>query len=260
MKFDKYEIYSEAVQSPEADMEFVRDVYKELRGRPAHVLREDFCGAFLNSCTWVKMNRKNVAYGLDLDPEPLDYGKTKYLPKLSKNQQARVQVLEGNVLDSFDSKVDIVSASNFSYFIFKTREQLKNYFVKAREGLNKNGIFIVDCFGGSDAQLANEEKTKHRKFTYFWDQVSFDPVTYFATFHIHFLLKNETKRRTKVFTYDWRLWTIPELQDLMIDAGFSKTHVYWEGTTKKGKGDGKFKRVTHGEECQGWIAYVVGEK
>ena len=47
----------------------------------------------------------------------------------------------------------------------------------------------------------------------------------------------------------------------MLEAGFSRTHVYWEGTTRAGDGDGKFKRVEKSaEECEGWVAYVAGER
>ncbi len=68
------------------------------------------------------------------------------------------------------------------------------------------------------------------------------------------------KKIEQVFTYDWRMWSIPEIRDIMHEVGFRKTHVYWEGTAKDGSGDGNFTRVDHGEACQSWIAYVVGEK
>lgn len=259
-KFDKYDIYTRAVQSPQADMEFLRDVYQELKKRKAKTLREDFCGTFANSCEWVKMQSSHVAYGLDLDPEPIGYGKRHYLTKLKPEQQARVHISEGNVLKPRVPKVDIVSAFNFSFNIFKSRDLLRTYFSQALRGLNKNGVFVVDCFGGSDAQLSNVERRKLKKFTYYWDQASFDPVTHFAKFHIHFHIKGERKRRRRVFSYDWRLWSIPEIKEMMLEVGFRKAHVYWEGTTRKGGGDGKFKRVEKGEECRGWIAYVVGEK
>jgi cyclopropane fatty-acyl-phospholipid synthase-like methyltransferase len=156
-------------------------------------------------------------------------------------------------------QVDIVAAFNFSYFIFKTRSIMKTYFTQAKKSLKPKGLFILDAFGGTDSQKANIEKTKRRGFIYYWDQKSFDPVTYHAKFQIHFKLNNETKKRENIFSYDWRLWTLPELRDLLEEVGFKKVYTYWEGTTKKGKGDGKFKRVTHGEECEGWIAYLVAE-
>ena len=259
-KFDKYDIYTRAVQSPETDMEFLRDVYKELKGKAARSLREDFCGTFANSCEWVKQHKNNEAYGLDLDPEPIAYGMSHHFLKLSADQRSRLHIRQADVLKAKIPAVDLVSAFNFSFYTFKTRELLRAYFSQALKGLKKDGIFVVDCFGGSDSQLSNVERTKRKKFTYFWDQASFDPVTHFAKFYIHFHIRGERKKRRRVFRYDWRLWTIPELREMMLEAGFRKAHVYWEGTTRRGGGDGDFRRVEKGEECHGWIAYVVGEK
>ena len=105
----------------------------------------------------------------------------------------------------------------------------------------------------------NEEETDHGDVSYYWDQDSFDPVTNEAMFYIHFKRKGE-KKREKMFTYDWRMWTIPEIREIMEEAGFKETRVYWEGTTEDGDGDGEFKAVTKGEDCEAWVSYVVGLK
>jgi hypothetical protein len=136
---------------------------------------------------------------------------------------------------------------------------MKQYFAKAHAGLKSDGIFLVDLFGGSLCQDENEEATRFRNFTYYWDQKSFDPVTNRALFHIHFKPKG-MKKQNRVFSYDWRLWSIPELREILAECGFKKTHVYWEGTTPKGEGDGKFARTEKGEACQSWIAYIAAEK
>ncbi len=257
--FDKYKYYLDSVQSPDTDVEFIRGCYREARKRDPVTLREDFCGTFMISCEWTKLNPKFVAYGVDLDPEPVEYGRENYLPLLKPEQQSRVHIKLANVLDPGLAKVDVIAAMNFSHYIFKTREGLKMYFKNAYATLNRDGVFLVDCFGGTRCQEANEETTDHGKFKYYWDQASFDPVTYEAMFHIHFKPKG-AKKIEKAFSYDWRMWTIPELREIMTEVGFTKTHVYWEGTTRKGEGDGKFKRAEVGEECEAWIAYVVGEK
>ena len=150
-------------------------------------------------------------------------------------------------------------AMNFSYFIFKTREQMGAYFANVFRSLPSDGIFVLDLFGGSLCYDENEEKTVHKGFTYYWDQENFDPVTNFAKFHIHFRVNGRPKTE-KVFTYDWRMWSIPELREILAEAGFKKSHVYWEGTTRSGGGDGKFARTEIGESCQSWIAYIAAEK
>lgn len=256
--FDKYELYRKAVQSAENDVVFIRDTYKELKGKSPRVFREDFCGTFALSNEWIKLNPRHESIGIDLDPEPMAYGRQHYLSKLKPDQQRRMKLLEGNVLDPSLPKADIIAAMNFSYFCFKQRDVLKKYFANALKTLNKDGIFLVDIFGGSQCYDAIEDTIKHEGFTYYWDQTNFDPVTNEALFHIHFRVGG--KKIEQVFTYDWRLWSISEIRDIMLEVGFRKTHIYWEGTAKDGSGDGNFTRVDHGESCESWIAYIVGEK
>lgn len=259
VEFDKYDYYRRSVQSPEVDVVFFQDTFQEIKKRKAKIFREDFCGTFSICCEWVKLDQSNESYGLDLDPEPLAYGREKYLSSLSDEQKRRIHVQQMNVMDEAAPRADIIAASNFSYFIFKQRSQLFNYFRNSYVTLNEGGLFIIDAFGGSHCQEANEEEIVHKDFSYFWDQDNFDPVTNHALFYIHFKRRGE-KKREKVFTYDWRMWAIPELRDLLEEVGFKKVHIYWEGTTADGEGDGVFRPVTSGEECQAWVAYLIGEK
>lgn len=262
-KFDRYDFYRRAVQSPEVDVRFLRDTYREITSREPVSLREDFCGTFAISCEWAKLSPKYRAYGVDIDNEPILYGLTHNLSVLPKSVRDRVKVQQDNVLNPGLPKVDIVSAMNFSHYVFKERSLMKSYFHNAHSTLNVGGLFIIDCFGGPACQKESREETPHKGFTYIWEQVSFDPVSSEALFHIHFKVKDASGRMVRhnnAFTYDWRMWSIPELREMMMESGFRKTHVYWEGTTRNGEGDGIFSRVEQGEECEAWVAYVVGEK
>ena len=97
-------------------------------------------------------------------------------------------------------------------------------------------------------------------FTYVWDQDDFDPVSHHILCKIHFEFRDGSRMRN-AFIYDWRLWTLPEIQELMADAGFQDIHVLWEGTEKKtGAGNGVFRRVNRGGDELAWIAYIVGKK
>ena len=216
--FNKYDYYIQSVQAPEADIEFFDQAWKDLRKNPKDfvTLREDFCGTFLVCGEWVKSRKDRVAYGLDLDPEPLNYGEAHTLAKLNDDQKERLNCLQMNVLSPEAPKAQMVVANNFSYFIFKEREQLKEYFTSVHGKLTDDGLFVVDIFGGSQCHEPNEEETEHDGFSYFWDQDYFDPVTNHALFYIHFKRDGE-KKREKVFTYDWRMWTIPELRELLRD-------------------------------------------
>lgn len=257
-KFDKYALYREAVQSPESDVRFIRKVYRDSRGKDPVSMREDFCGTFALCCEWVKLNSKHQSLGIDLDPEPIAYGQKNYLSELREDQQRRVRIKRGDLLKTKLDHADIVVAMNFSYFIFKKPEVLSRYFSNVRKSLRPGGVFLLDLFGGSLCYSPNEESSRKKGFTYYWDQESFDPITNNAKFAIHFKLKDRPKKR-RVFTYDWRMWTIPELREMLIQVGFKRTHIYWEGTNAQGGGNGVFRRTEKGEDCQSWIAYIAAE-
>jgi len=61
------------------------------------------------------------------------------------------------------------------------------------------------------------------------------------------------------FVYDWRVWTLPELTEMLSEAGFNPT-VYWEGTDKNNEGNGIFTPATQGEADAGWVVYIVAQK
>ena len=67
--------------------------------------------------------------------------------------------------------------------------------------------------------------------------------------HIHFSFPDGSKIK-KAFTYDWRLWTLPEIRELLLEAGFQRATVYWEGTNEETEeGDGEF--TPHGGRRRG---------
>ncbi|MGK5083217.1 class I SAM-dependent methyltransferase [Bdellovibrionota bacterium FG-1] len=260
-KIDKFALYENSVQSPDYHAEWFVHVYKELRGTYPRHLREDFCGTARLSAEWVKRNRNNTAIAIDLDPEPLAYGKKHHWRTLSAEQRKRLQLLNDNVLSITQPKVDLLIACNFSYCIFKERETLVRYLRGCMRSLGKNGMAILDLAGGPGMIAPmRERKTakapKIGKFVYTWHQKSFDPITHDAQYSIHFKLKNGIQIND-AFTYDWRLWTIPEIRDAMKEAGFRKTCVFWE-TEHKGQGTGEYLQADHGDNAYAWVAYIVG--
>lgn len=259
LPFDKYEFYNQSVQSAAEDVKFYRKVYKKIRkGRAPVVLREDFCGTGAISCEWVKLNKKNKSCGLDLDIEPMNYGRVHYISKLNRDQKNRVVLIKKDVLTPDLPLSDIAIAVNFSYFFFKKREVLKKYFANVYKSLSYNGLFVLDIFGGTQCTDAIEDKTKHKDFTYYWEQKNYDPVSSEAYFEIHFSYKG--KKYERVFSYDWRMWNIREIREILVEVGFQDSKVYWEGTNKEGGGNGRFSVTETGEPCLSWIAYIVGIK
>ena len=256
---DKYVLYQRAVQEPEADLEFFEEVFAERYGRKPRDLREDFCAAAYTACTWVARHPENRAWGVDLDPEPLAWGREHNAADLSPDALSRLHLVEGDVREVGDLKVDVVAAQNFSYCIFKTRAELRRYFEAVRAGLRDQGVFVLDIFGGPEAQMEAEEETEYEDegFAYVWDQQRYDAITNEIRCAIHFRFPDGSVIE-EAFLYDWRLWTIPELKELLLEAGFSAAEAYWEGTDDEGEGNGEFTQTASAENEDAWIAYVVG--
>ncbi len=252
----KYQLYEKSVQNPSGDVDFINEKFKQIKGRKPYSVREDFGGTGFLCCEWVKQGPKYSAHVVDLDPEPINYGKIRHWGKLNKSQQEQVIYHEKNVLEVSSIKADVVVAFNFSYFIFKKRSQLLDYFKEARKAVGKDGVFFLDLFGGSECYSPLEEETEYKNYSYYWDLHSFNPINNHVMYYIHFKEKGKSKKK-KAFVYDWRMWSLPELRDLLIDAGFKHTLVYWEGDDDDGGGDGNFEPTEHVEQCDSWVVYLA---
>lgn len=261
-KADRHELYQLSVQNVDAEIDFVDDTYKELRGRRASRLREDFCGTALSSCEWVRRRSANEAVGVDLDKPTLDWGRTHNVARLPSSALTRLTLLNKDVLDPGPKgrRMDIILAMNFSYWIFKHRSTMLRYFASVRESLAPGGLFFMDIFGGYDTMKVQKERRDiEGKFTYIWDQASYNGVNGDYLCHIHFQFKDGS-RMTKAFTYDWRLWTTPEIRDILDEAGFRRSTVYLDGFDDDGEADGDFKPVETCDADPAWIAYIVAER
>lgn len=257
---DRHELYELAVQEVEAECDFVDRVWRSLRGRLASTLREDFCGTAKACTEWARRRPGNRAIGVDLDASVLAWGDARHRAHLPEAVRKRIEIRRADVLEVRTPAVESVVAMNFSYFIFKERDTLVRYFRRVFDALSDDGIFICDAYGGSEAHAEVEEERDLDGFTYVWDQNHYNPVTGRVVNHIHFRFPDGSAMR-RAFTYDWRLWSLPELKDALREAGFASTAVYWEGTDHRtGSGNGVFRPSTRGEACAGWIAYLVSEK
>jgi hypothetical protein len=260
---DRHRLYEQAVQCAESEVDFVDDTFRRLRGRRARSLREDFCGTANVCCEWVKRRKANRAIGVDLDPQVLAWAGAHNLAALEPEAAKRVRLLEGNVLQVQTRPIDIVSAMNFSYWLIKERKLLGRYFRRVREALKDDGVFFLDAYGGYDSfRVIEETRTVEldgREFTYIWEQEKYDPISGGLICHIHFAFPDGS-RLDRAFSYDWRLWTLPEIRELLDAAGFSRVLVYWQGWDEDGNPDGLFQPVEEGEPDAGWICYLSAEK
>jgi SAM-dependent methyltransferase len=254
---DKYVLYRDAVQDPEAEVDFMEEVYRKRNKRRPTVLQEDFCGAAAICCEWVRAGDDHVAIGVDIDPEVLDWSRLHYVPELTPDQKRRLHLRRGDVRRARSQKVDVILALNFSFCIFKERAELTKYMRRCRKMLTPGGILVMDLYGGPEAQRPNEDRTAKDGFTYVWDQSTYNPITNEALNHIHFEFRDGSEMK-RAFTYDWRLWTLAELRDALMESGFREAPVYWEDSDGKGGGNGVFRRRTSADIDDAWIAYIVG--
>ncbi len=261
---DKYALYEASVQDVVSDADIIREVYKKIYPlKTPHILREDFCGTFSLCCEWVKKGTQYKSIGIDLSSETIEYGKKNHLSKLSKDEQKRVSIYQKNV-KSKTKKADIIVANNFSYFIFLTRKELCAYFKHCLSSLTDDGLLQMDIFGGPEAEEVLEEKTtitdnKIKTFKYIWELADFNPITRKGNFYIHFQFP-KAKRISKAFHYYWRMWTIPEIRELLYEAGFTETYIFWEEDDEDGDGTGEFYLTEKEENDPTWLAYIVAGK
>ena len=128
---DRYRLYEAAVQDVDFDLDFFRNVYRRLRGKNFDRLREDFCGTARLACTWVERRRSHHAWAIDLSPTPLAWARAHHLPSMGAAAR-RLRLLRGDVRRVRTPRVDVIAALNCSYWVFKLRPQLLDYFRRTR--------------------------------------------------------------------------------------------------------------------------------
>jgi len=263
---DRHVLYQKSVQAPEAEVEFMENTFQALRGRKAISMKEDFCGTAYLASEWCKSDPQRTAVGVDFDAETLQWGREHNLEPAGLSD--RVSLFDADVRDITEPKTDLVCAFNFSYCLFETREELRKYFELARASLVEDGLLVLDLFGGTECEDVCEEETEldDEPATYVWEQVTFNPIDHHMTCAIHYDF-DDGSRLENAFTYAWRLWSIPEINELLEEAGFSKVRIYWEKYEESEdedddelEGTGEYYETTDEENQESWMIYFVAEK
>ncbi len=261
---DKFVCYQKSVQCPENEVDFFEQAYGDAYGARPMSLREDFCGTFAICCEWLKSDADRTAIAVDLCPDTLAWGREHNLATLTPDQQRRITILEQDVRITNEPSVDVLSAQNFSFWIFRTRAEVVDYFRTARENLNDQGVLVMDMMGGGDCyteSLVDKRKIVKGKrgFSYHWEQARFNPVTADCTFYIHFKFGDGSKMK-RAFEYHWRFWTIPEVREMLAEAGFRQSLCYWELEDENGEDTGEWAPSEEAPSNPSWICYIVGIK
>jgi len=91
---DIHELYEEAVQSVDNEVEFIESTFLALRNRSAKTFREDFCGTASLCCAWVRGSSDRYAIGVDIDQKVLqEYRMIQLLLHPLQDQQVLVCLL-----------------------------------------------------------------------------------------------------------------------------------------------------------------------
>ena len=64
----------------------------------------------------------------------------------------------------------------------------------------------------------------------------------------------------RAFEYHWRFWTVPEVREMLLEAGFSRTRVYWEKEDDDGEDTGEWAHSDEAPNNESWLCYIVGVK
>ncbi|MBI5494953.1 MAG: class I SAM-dependent methyltransferase [Deltaproteobacteria bacterium] len=256
---DPHALYERAVQDPLREVRLLVRVYQDAFGATPLRLREDFCGTAAVSAAWVRGGARRQAWGVDQDRTVLEWGMRHHVAALAPAARRRIHLMRGDVRAPAPVRVDVIAAANFSFFGFHARADLRDYLCQARKNLARRGVLVLEMMGGADVQT--DRRTEARRFpdfTYVWEQSLFDPITHRCDFAMHFRFRDGSVL-PDAFTYAWRIWTIPDVRELLAEAGFRRSVVYWAETDRRSGGsNGVYRRREHAPPDPAWLCHVVG--
>ena len=154
---------------------------------------------------------------------------------------------------------DVIFVGNFSIGEIGERADLVRYLASSRKRFRPGGVFVCDTYGGPSAHRVGAIERSHwieggDRILYVWEQREVDPTTGRVVNAMHFRIERDgviVDSIEDAFVYRWRLWSVPELREAMVEAGFASTEVrqdLWEGETLRASLD----------TAEGFIACVVG--
>ncbi len=253
-RLDKFDLYTLCVQDPPRMADFLAAVH----GGRARTLRDDFAGPGAIARAWAARSPRHRGIAVDLDAEPLRKAKG---AKRVKRVVADVRKVK--------DQADIICALNFGVCELHQRRDLLKYLAQARRTLRSDGVLVCDLYGGSDSfARSTTRKTvgigSVTRVKYSWVQDGGDATTCRVRNRIHFALHRGESVTTfqDAFTYDWRLWSIPELSDAMLEAGFRSFEIHDRlGAARDAEGNLHVRPLQQDEALDDpFVVYVVARQ
>lgn len=249
MSLDRFDCYELCVQSPRHVVSFLRAIGEATQLTPT-VLREDFCGTASVSRRWVEEgNRRGEAWravGIDNDLSTLAKARELVNAAVSSGQLHASHTPELIVGDCIRGEVqkregcDVIFVGNFSIGYIYERALLVQYLKNCKNRLELGnagfggGYFVCDIYGGAGAfSLGALQRTHPGRgkeiIHYTWLHEEADPRTAMVQNSISFrvVVDGDVEQELpRAFVYRWRLWSLAELREAMLEAGFSRVEIY----------------------------------
>jgi hypothetical protein len=219
---DRYELYERCVQAPGELVAFL----SALHGRRPTVLREDFAGTAAVSRAWTALSPEHRAEAIDHDAA--------VLARAGAIERVERVCADVRTAEVRPASVDCVFVGNYSIGEIATRRELVDYFGCARRRLRSDGVFACDTYGGESAFRVGALERRHvgphgTILHHVWEQRAVDPLTARVENALHFRIEREGEIVEEIrdaFVYRWRLWSVPELVEAALEAGFGNPSIH----------------------------------
>lgn len=262
---DRHDLYESCVQNPALCAAFLR----ALHARNPRRLLEDFCAGAALARRWLSDDAAATAIARDIDPAMLEraarfaaLGGTGGDGVSGRLTLLRADLAQPSLLDQSIARADVVFVGNFSIGEFHSRAALVRYLRDAHANLAPGGVFVCDTYGGSAAYRVGGVTRTHAgptvstRYHCTWEQREVDPLKRRVRNVLHFRVEEAGEivgEFPEAFTYDWRLWTVPELREAMLDAGFVRTSVHDRLDDPRAEPDVGRAREHHIVCVAGWV-------
>eukprot|EP00753_Platysulcus_tardus_P010823 PLAT3082.1.p3 GENE.PLAT3082.1~~PLAT3082.1.p3 ORF type:complete len:297 (+),score=109.09 PLAT3082.1:12-902(+) len=279
-------LYERAVnRKPGPCISFVEKAYATAdASTPLRRLREDFAGSSVYAAEFVRRDIRRSALAVDLDGGTLGWADKHTRAKIG-DAGSRLRLHCGNVLDdvplagpstgSDDEgddrpwKADVVLAVNYAFNFLHSRKLLLEYLRLTVARLAPGGCLVADEFGGTQAGAKlHAECSLGDGDVYHWLQKPQQLLTgHMYTKMMFSKLADEHDAGDEgsgggesalrlAFSYSWRLWTIAELREAILESGFVKVDVWWSATAEDGISS-EYRQCEAFPQSDNWNVFLV---
>jgi hypothetical protein len=91
---------------------------------------------------------------------------------------------------------------------------------------------------------------------YYFEQKSYNVFTNRTHCTISFKMSDGSKLKD-CFEYDFRIWTLPELREALLDSGFKRIWVWFPQESEDGDDEPVYEESTSAENTEHWNCYII---